>query len=158
MIDQLEAGQNPAIPNVIMTDAITIDGSVRVGWLGLGVEHDLQYSRSVKLEDLQSLLSAYPVDRIDQLRTRGRVDTRQLRDVQLVCTSPECDVKVEEDAARLSFDMFRYCFAMSIEKWYAKASSSASKERYFDLYHGVRSNIEGRYLTLAEVGVTSILN
>lgn len=113
------------IPQAIETDCITTDGKVRVGWLGIGMEKDLEGTCSISLGELER----YEVSRPLLLRNSGvnaNLSISLGRDMQKSCSEQPCKVIVSADAARASFDMFRYCFCLTMIKQLQKERDPTS--------------------------------
>ena len=155
VLDDIDQGEVPILPQGVQTDKVTCNGCVRVGWLGLGVEQDLQHSMVLTPGNLAEYRKGKPFKVPASKSGNGPFLALQLgEDMQPSCTEPSCDPDAQSDVAHITFDLFRYCFCLTLAKFMHSASDTVSHSVYHDLYTGVRKHMHGNYVECRPAGLT----
>ncbi len=152
VLGEVDEGNYARLPQAVQTDAVTDGGKVRVGWLSLGLEKDVENSLTL---DMENLSSYFREDRLvlEPQKASPRVGVQLRTDVRKSCYDADCKMVGREDAARASFDVFRYCFALTLAKLKDSASSSESSYLH-DVYMRLRRNVRPTYVDCKSAGLT----
>lgn len=140
-------GSDIRIPNSIVTDAIVKEGNVRVGWLIPSIENVLESSAGLDVQTMEGIESGAPIPILTRKRGRGvRLSKKDYHsypslqvklgvDLEPACHNVGCKSTTDADAARITFDMFRYCILLCFIKKISRQieldpANAATKETF----------------------------
>ncbi len=154
VLDTIDQGTEARLPNSVHSDGVTANGEVRVGWLGLGVEHDIRNSAKIGIDQMSSssYVTGYPLT-LDVVKSGPKLAVHLGRDMTATCFDSSCKSKGTGDAARLTFDMFRLCTAVTLAKLLRSSTRDTDRRRLHDMYRKVRSNVWPSYVDRPAAGL-----
>lgn len=131
---------------------MTHDGKVRVGWLGLGVESDLQGSMKLDIHHLDRYFKVKSFQ-VDVQEVIPRIGVSLGKDLKPACFDEQCKKSGEVDAARMTFDMFRYCILLTLSKLMHSSKDTTENQYLHDLYVGTRAFLHPTYVNSSPAGL-----